>query len=130
MDRTEEQKLLQEPVVVLFGEQEYKIKPLTIVHAAAWRKRFIKLMGELTVLVQVTSDDAGYMPALSKVLLDKPDELTDLFFEYVKDLNRSEIESKASSLQLLKAIEEVVKFESPFLGAATRITRAMTSNLA
>lgn len=127
--RTEEQKLLQEPVVVDFGGQEYEIKPLPIVHASSWRKKFIDLMRELTDLTRITSDDEGYMSALSNVLVNKPDELTDLFFDYAKNLNRNEIENKATSYELLNALVEVIKFEAPFLGAAARITKAMTDNL-
>lgn len=128
MERTEEQKITQEPVVVVFGGKEYEIKPLPIIKASPWRKKFINLMGEVSALAKVTSDDQGdFIKALSDILAQKPDELVDLLFEYIP--NRKEIEQIASSNEILKAMEEVIALEAPFLGAAIRITRVMQKNL-
>lgn len=128
--RTEEQKLLQEPVKVLLGGKEYEIKPLPIKYASPWRRKFITLMGEASALASVTSDDKdGFLKALSELLTDKPDRLVDLLFEYMPNLKRDEIESQATSSEILNALEEVVAFEAPFLGAAIRITKAMQKNL-
>lgn len=130
MERTEEQKLMQSPAVVCFGGRDYEIKPLPIILASPWRKKFIGLLKELTDLSTVTSDDKEkFLPALFNILTQKPDELTDLFFEYARNLNRKKIENSASSAEMLTAIEEVIAFESPFLGAAIRVTQAVKKNL-
>ncbi len=129
MERTEEQKIIQEPIIVLFGGKEYEIKPLPIIKASPWRKRFISLMKDISALSSVTSDKDNFLTALSDILSTKPDALVDLFFEYVPYLDRKEIENIASSQEILTAIEEVVALESPFLGAAIHVTRAMQRNL-
>jgi len=126
--RTEEQKIMQEPVLVSFGGKEYEIKPLPIVKASPWRKKFIALMSEVSMLASITSDDKEtFLKALSDILIKEPDKLVDLLFEYIP--NREEIENIASSQEILKAIEEVVALEAPFLGAAIRITKVMQKNL-
>lgn len=129
MERTEEQKITQEPVVVLFGGEEYEIKPLPIKYASPWRKKFIALMREVSALAVVTSDNnESFMASLADILTEKPDKLVDLLFEYIP-VSRDEIENKATSSEILKALEEVIALESPFLGAAIRLTKTMQKNL-
>ena len=128
--RTEEQKIASEPVKVFFGGKEFEIKPLPLKFATPWRKKFIALTRELSVLSSITSDDSNaFLNALVNILSEKPDALVDLFFEYVPYLKREEIENISSSIEMLHAIEEVVAFEAPFLGTAIRITRTMQKNL-
>ncbi len=126
--RTEEQKILQEPVVVKLGGKDYEIKPLPIILASPWRKKFIKLLQDVSALAKITDEDAGFADALNNVLIEKPDELTDLFFEYAR-LSKEELQNSASSVEILNALIEVIAFESPFLGAAARITTAVRKNL-
>ena len=128
--RTDEQKLMQTPAIVKLGGKDYEIKPLPIILASPWRKKFIGLVMKMDDLSIVTSDDRQeFQKALSNALLQKPDELTDLFFAYAKNLDRSEIENSASSLEVLSALEEVIAFESPFLGAAIRVTQILKKSL-
>src|SRR4030043_261913 len=100
--RTEEQKILQEPVTVTFGGREFEIKPLPLIKATPWRKKFIELTKEMSALASVTSDSEEFLNALADILTEKPDALVDLFFEYVPYLNREEIENVASSNEMLK----------------------------
>ena len=130
MERTEEQKLTQEPIIVTFGGSKYEIKPLPIKYASPWRKKYIALMREISALAAVGSGEQDkFLDALSNILVDQPDKLVGLLFDYMPELNREDIESKASSAEILKALEEVITIESPFLGVAIRMTRIMQKNL-
>jgi hypothetical protein len=118
--RTEEQKIIQEPVEVILGGDKYPIKPLVIKEAAPWRRKFIGLFNDLSVLASVTSEDSDkFKTAMTEMLLNKPDAITNLFFEYTK-LDREEIESKATTIELINAFEEVFALEAPFFGSAVR----------
>ena len=128
--RTEEQKLMQTPAIVKLGGKDYEIKPLPIILASPWRKKFVGLLMEGDDLSLVTSDNPKkFQEALADTLLKKPDELMDLFFEYAKDLDKNEIENIASSIEILTALEEVIAFESPFLGMAARVIQMLKKNL-
>ena len=82
MERTEEQKIIQEPVVVILGGDRYEIKPLVIKEAAPWRRKFIGLFNDLSILASVTSDAPDqFKSAMNEMLLNKPDAISDLFFE-------------------------------------------------
>lgn len=128
--RTDEDKVLQNPVSVTLGGEKYEIKPLPILKANKWRREFITLMQDISSLASVTSDDKdAFSKALSSILIDKPEKLVDLLFEYAVDLPRETIENSASSIEILNAIEEVIGLESPFLGAAVRVTNAARKHL-
>jgi len=123
--RTEEQKVLQEPVTVTLGGQKYEIKPLVIREASPWRRKFVSLFTDLSSLSSVTSDNPEkFQDAMNEILLVKPDKITDLFFEYTK-LNRDEIESKATTVEMVNAFQEVFALEAPFFGSAVRAVGIM-----
>jgi len=123
--RTEEQKVLQEPVTVTLGGQKYEIKPLVIREASPWRRKFVSLFTDLSSLSSVTSDNPEkFQEAMNEILLVKPDKITDLFFEYTK-LNRDEIESKATTVEMVNAFQEVFALEAPFFGSAVRAVGIM-----
>lgn len=128
--RTEEQKVAQAPVMVTFGGQQYELKPLVLKKAQPWRRKFIEAINETSGLSKILSDNPeDFEKAMLKVLLDKPEQMVELFFDYADNLNREEIENSASSKEILVALEEVVAFESPFFGAALRVVKAMRENI-
>lgn len=114
--RTEEQKLIQEPVKVVFGGKEFPVKPLVIKESRAWRQRVISVLTELPQLTKMTSDDVGkFSSALESLLVTMPDTVIDLFFSYAKDLDREEIESIASDSEMAVAWDKVVELAFPLL---------------
>jgi hypothetical protein len=130
MERTEEQKLAQEPVKVILGGKEYDIKPLPIVRANTWRRQYVNLLKETSVLAAVTADESEkFQDALSKIFLEKPDEFVTLLFDYAPELDRTTIEQEATSVEVLNALEAVIGFETPFLGAALRMTNVLKKSL-
>jgi len=127
MDRTEDQKVVRAPIVVILGGKEYEVKPLVIRDSREWRHKIIKLMAPLPGLVDITSDDPkGFEVALTQLLVTIPDQVGDLFFEYAKDLNKKEIEGIATDAELRDAFAEVRKVAFPL---AEALPAAMTQIL-
>jgi hypothetical protein len=115
-ERTEEQKLTQAPVVVVFGSKEYKLRILTIKESREWRQQTIKTFNELPQYTKVTSDDPEkFNSALESLLITMPDTVVDLFFAYAKDLDRKEIEAVATDQEMYLAWEKVVELSFPLL---------------
>lgn len=114
--RTEEQKIAQVPVTVIFGGKPYEIRPLVIKESRTWRQKVIKVLSELPQLTQVTSEDKEkFNSALETLLVTMPDTVVELFFEYAKDLNREEIENVATDSEMAAAWEKVVELAFPLL---------------
>lgn len=114
MDRTEEQKVISAPIVVILGGKEHKIAPLVIRDSREWRGKVIKLIAPLPSLVDINTEDAkGFGEALTQLLVTMPDQVIDLFFDYAKDLKKEEIESIATDAEMAKAFEEVIKVAFP-----------------
>jgi len=112
--RTEEQMVARASIEVILGGKTYKIAPLVIRDSREWRKKAISLIATLPQLINTTMDDSvGFGDALTKMMVDMPDQVLDLFFEYAKDLDREEIEGVATDAEMAKAFEEVVQVAFP-----------------
>ena len=118
--RTEDDKVFRASINVTLGGKEYEIKPLVIKDAREWRKKFSKLLGKLPVFAKATTDEPeSFQAAVDAMLVSMPDEITELFFAYAKDLDRDEIESSATEPELAKAIDAVMEVAYPLLGSLT-----------
>lgn len=116
MERTEEQKLVMAPVIVVFGGKEYSLRPLVIKESRVWRQKVISVLGQLPQLTQVTSEDKEkFDSALETLLVTMPDTVVDLFFSYAKDLDREEIEEVATDSEMAVAWAKVVDLAFPLL---------------
>ncbi len=116
MERTEEQKLAQDPAIVVFGGKQYQIRPLVIKESRVWRQEVIKTLRELPQLTKVSSDDPKkFNSALESLMVAMPDTVVKLFFRYAKDLNQEEIESVATDAEMTVAWEKVVEMAFPLL---------------
>jgi len=114
VDRTEEEKLTQASITVILGGKEYEIRPLVIRDSREWRKKAIGLIKTLPHMLKVNTDDPEQFEAtLTDILVNKPDEAADLFFDYAKELDREEIETTATDVELAKALEAVSKLAFP-----------------
>ena len=122
MERTEEDKLTQAGFTVILGGKEYSIAPLVIRDSREWRKKVIALISPLPTLATTSLDTPeGFERALSSMLLDMPDEVIGLFFEYAKDLNQKDIESVTTDAEMAKAFMEVVAFAFPLAGSPAEV---------
>ena len=112
--RSEEDKILRTPVVVILGGLKYEVEPLVIKESRVWRRNVVKMLSALPLYAQATTDNPSeFEAALSKLLVDMPDTVVDLFFEYAKGLDREEIEATATDSEMAKAFEQVVEIAFP-----------------
>ena len=126
-ERTEEQKLVQAPVTVILGGNEYEIKPLVIRDSREWRKKITKLLAPLPGLVNITTDEPQeFEQVLNRLMSSMPDEVIDLFFDYAKDLNREEIESVATEAELANAFEQVIAVAFPLVESLPKVMSQIT----
>ncbi len=121
MKRTEEEIVSQARIKVILGGREYKIAPLVIRDSREWRKKVISLIVDLPQLLKVTTKDLeGFGGALKRIMVDNPDHVIDLFFEYAKDLDRDEIEGLATEEDIEVAFEEVMQVAFPLVRSLTK----------
>lgn len=109
--RTDEQILMEEAVMVKFGGKKYPIKPLSIRKAREWRKG-------------LSEDGAGIIDRLGKsgkamdeaklLLIEIPDKVSDLIFSYAPELPKEIIMEEATDKELVAAFREVMKLAYPF----------------
>lgn len=114
MERTETDKILQSPVTVKIGGQDYEIKPLPIKYAVPWVKKVINLLIEASVLSMVTIDTPDlWKDAYITLMARNPAQIVDLFWEYARDLDKNTLEEVATSAEIMAAFEEVMTLEIP-----------------
>ena len=126
MERTEEEKLTQAGFKVILGGKEYSIAPLVIRDSREWRKKVIALVSPLPTLATTSLDSPeGFEQALSSMLLEMPNEVIDLFFEYAKDLKRPNFEAVTTDAEMAKAFMEVIAFAFPLADSPAEVLRRL-----
>ena len=114
VERTEEDKLTQAPLTVILGGEAYEIKPLVIRDARPWRAKVSELIGSLSGNLNATSDEPEQFQAgLNALIVQMPDAVIDLFFEYAKDLERQKIEAVATEAEIAKAFSQIMEVAFP-----------------
>lgn len=114
--RDEAEIVFQEPIKVILGGREYKIKPLVIKYSRPWRKKLAELVASANYAQKVNTDKPEeFKEAVQFLMAESIDTVIDLFFEYAKDLKREEIEEIATEAELGNAFEAIMSFlsESP-----------------
>ena len=112
--RDEEQIVTQTPLSVKFGGKEYQIRPLVIKESREWRRKIAEMLGRLPYYVGATTDKPeDFQQALNGMLIDMPDKVVDLVFEYGKDLPRDEIEAVTTDAEMAKAFESILEVAFP-----------------
>jgi len=114
MDRTEEQIVAQANITVILGGKTYEVAPLVIRDSRPWRQKVIKLISPVSALSKTSTDTPeDFEQALTILLVDMPDQVLDLFFEYAKELDREDIESKATDAEMAVAFKAVMEVAFP-----------------
>ena len=125
--RTEEEKLTRAPITVILGGDKYEIAPLVIRDSRGWRKKVIELLAPLPEMVKTTSrNPKAFGDVLNRMLVTMPDQVLDLFFEYAKDLDRKEIEDKATDEEMAEAFKEVVKVAFPLAESLPKVMERLS----
>lgn len=129
MERTEEQKVLMEPITVRFGETDYDIPILPIKKSRAWRKQFYGAVGKLPNFTEAEGIKS-YEDLAAAVFVAIPDAVIDLVFAYAFELNRDEIEDVATDTQMAEALRKFTEVAFPLaaglieaMGIANRPSR-------
>ncbi|KKN60071.1 hypothetical protein LCGC14_0535400 [marine sediment metagenome] len=122
-ERNEEQKIAQASIEVILGGDKYQIKPLVIRDSREWRHKIIKLIAPLPNTVTRLNIDSvsEFEESLREMLVTNPDEVLNLFFEYAKELNKKEIEAKATDAEMAIAFQEVVKVAFPLAESLPKV---------
>ena len=131
-ERTEEQQLVEAPLIVKLGGKRYEIKPLKINPQYEWREKFFgAFVGMAKTLrpprppllsflplagkrLTQHSETKAFVEMLNVGLIKAPKMVADLFFAYAKDLPRKEIEQQATERELVYAFKEVMRYAFPF----------------
>ena len=119
MERTEEEKLTQAPLMVTLGGNQFKIAPLVIKYSGEWRKKSLPLIAFLIGYSRKSEDEM--LDAITELFTTKTDEILASFFEYARDLKREEIELIATDGEIITAFLEVFNaFVSPLSKALVK----------
>lgn len=115
-ERTEEQIVNQAVIKVILGCETHYVKPLVIRESREWRKKVVDLISPLPQLVgsELNVDNPeAFKKILEEFLINMPDQVAELFFAYAKDLDREEIENKATDAELAYAFQQVIAVAFP-----------------
>ena len=123
--RTDDDKLTQAPIEVILGGKRYDIRPLVIRDSRPWRRKFTALVRGLVQKTQAATM-GGTDDIIDAVLVQSPDAVIDLFFEYARDLPRDEIEAKATDSEIGAAFKEVVSMAFPLARSLTGAMEHLT----
>lgn len=126
-ERTEEQKIFHEPIIVIFGGKKFEVDPLVIKESRAWRQKVLEVLTELPKLTKASSDKPEeFNAAIESLLITMPDIVVDLFFSYAKNLPREEIEEIATDSEMATAWQQITELAFPLLQGLVRTMRKMT----
>lgn len=121
LTRTEEQKVLKAPIVMLFGEKKYEVKPLTLTPARLWREKLNEAMAPIADSFQQSSGLVSR--GLAQALLQFPEKMLELICAYSPELDRKTIEENATEEQLVTAWSDLMVVAYPFLAPLVMVMR-------
>ena len=114
MNRSEEQIVAQEPLRLIFGGKSYEVKLLVIKDSREWRRKIADMLGRLPLYVNATTDaPEQFQEALNGLMVDMPDKVVELVFDYAKDLPRDEVEAVATDAEMARAFESILEVAFP-----------------
>jgi hypothetical protein len=126
VNRSEEDKMLRAPIMVVLGGKEYEVRPLVIAEAREWRKKLAKLFSQVPKYTNATSEDEeAFSSAINSMIIGMPEEMNELFFSYAKDLDRDQIEREATEVELADAIVRVMDVALPLVRGMTRMMQRL-----
>ncbi len=113
-DRTEDDILLQRALEVTLAGEPHTIKLLPIRPQAEWRRKVVPLLSGFLGISKISTDDpAEFEAGLASVLIETPEKMLDLFFDYARDLDREEIENTATEAEVAVAFKKIVAVVLP-----------------
>lgn len=126
VERTDDQKLFHDPIVVEFAGKKYEIKPLPMKYSRAWRQKVHALITEYPKATKTSEGKPEeFGKAIENLMVTMPDALVDLFFDYAKDLPRDEIEESGTDNEFLVAWGQVMEIGFPLLRGLVKTIGAL-----
>jgi len=117
---TEEDILVNAPHMVKLGEQEYPIKPLTLLKALEWRKKYGP---KLSHVMASYGNKADTPEQFMTAFVDSAELMMDAVFSYMPELPRKTIMETCTEQQMFSAFTTVMGLAfGPFLGEVAFMT--------
>lgn len=114
MERTDEEKLLIQPVQVSLGDQTFALYPLTVDRATLWCKEYAKLIADITAIAGLNEATiAGSAAQIENVLGGQNDKCIDLLLMWAPDLDREYLARKTYPKQIGAAIKICYAMANP-----------------
>lgn len=115
MERTEEQKVMQAPLKIILGGLPHDIPVLPIKLSRPWRQAVIELIrGSVAQADTIDLDKTKDVMALAKTaMVDNPNGVIDLFFEYAHGLNREEMEEVITDAEIADGFDQMIEVSFP-----------------
>lgn len=128
--RTENEILSRAPIKTKLGESEYDIQPLAVMPQREWRKKLFADLVPILESFNFNVDGKTMASGLTAALLQFPEKLTDLVFDYAPDLPKEKILAEATEEQITVAFSSIMSVAFPFLtqlGMVTQLVRSAAS---
>jgi hypothetical protein len=132
MARTDAEIRARTPLSVRFGDQDYQIQLLRVHAQREWRKRLVTELGVILGNFSLSADQVGanvFHGGLISALVQCPEKLADLLFEYAPDLPKDQILESATEEQVIFAFSAVMEVALPFLAVLKTATQVLSSEL-
>lgn len=110
-ERTEEEKVARAPIEVILGGNKYNIAPLVMEDSLPWKKRVAQSFTGLPKLLGITMDKPDqFQEGLMYLMVEGPEQVIDLFFDYARELDKTEIGHIATEAEIAVAFGKVVEY--------------------
>jgi hypothetical protein len=107
--------------------QEFEVRPLTMEEDAKWREQANSLREKgRKRLMEIGQKPANEMEVILISAREFPQDVIEMFWAYCPVLaaQRKQIESASSSIEIMQAAAEVMRFTSPFFSLLDRLGAA------
>lgn len=121
--RTEEQKVLMSPIEMKFGHVTYKVPPLSMGEAIAWREKLAIALTPIMDNFQASTGQISF--GMAQAVTKFPEVMTELIFAYDKGgaLPREAVMASGTEEQLVVAWSDLMTVAYPFLVPLAMVTK-------
>lgn len=134
-ERTEDEVIGKAPIKVRLGDVDYEVKPLSMTPQRKWRQKYVAAIFPLLNSFKGQSLEDAMSKGLACVLVQFPEKLEELLFEYSQELRDAkdkitDEEDGATEEQVAAAFSRIMVVAYPFLPqleTATKLWRSAQS---
>ena len=113
--RSEEQKTLISPIMVVLGGEEVSVPVLRMRASREWREAFSASVAELPGSIKLTdaANPVELQEALQTLLITMPEKTIESFFLYARTLKREAYEDLATDEEVAAAFDQIIEVAFP-----------------